>query len=240
VPKTQQNLERLRKVLADADGLTPEARNEWRERARLAITATYGAESAELKRFETIRYTLSVWTDSTPDSAFDRAARGGIEKAASALRAMVEDVEAAVSEPDLLPPGVEGLHPWVREPAARLWNDGYRRQAVQAASTSIETWLKTKLGVYDANFATLVNAFASGPPAERLPRLRFTDAGPEGSDSWKSAHDGAAAFGRGCVMRIRNLYTHDANVDEQEDLEALCSLSLFARWIEQAQVVRAS
>ena len=238
MPKTRQNLERLRKVLADADGLAPSDRNEWRERARLAITATYGVDSAELERFEKIRYTLGVWTTGTPDSAFEQAAQSVIAKAASALRAMIEDVDVAVSEPDLVPPSVAGLHPWVRDPAARLWHDGYRRQAVQAAATSIEGWLKNKLGIFDANAATLVNAFGSGDPTPRLPRLRFPDVGPADSDSWKNAHDGAASFGRGCVMRIRNLYTHEGEVDEQEDLEALCSLSLLARWIDQADVVR--
>lgn len=240
MPKTRQNLERLRTLVADAEALTPPDRDRWRERARLAISATYGAESPELVRFEKIRYTLSMWTDGMPDSAFERAARSGIAEAASALDAMVEDVEADVLEPAMAAPGVEGLHPWVSGPSARLWSDGYRRQAVQAAAMSIESWLKSRLGVFDANFVNLVNAFASGAPTERLPRLRFPDGvGPEGSDSWKNAHDGAAAFGRGCVMRIRNLYTHEGNKSDHEDLEALCALSLLARWVEQAEVVRA-
>lgn len=240
VAKNRQNLERLRKLVADAEGVAPRDRNGWRERARLAITAIYGPDSPELDRFEKIRYSLSMWSTSTPDSAFEQAARSGMSTAVSSLRAMIEDVEADVLEPDLSAPGVEGLHPWVREPSARLWNDGYRRQAVQAAATSIETWLKTKLAVFDANFTTLVNAFSSGAPTDRMPRLRLGDVGPEGSDSWKNAHDGAAAFGRGCVMRIRNLYTHEGAEGEQEDLEALCALSLLARWIEQADVVRAA
>lgn len=205
----------------------------------MAISATYGAESPELLRFEGIRYTLSFWTDGTPEGAFERADRAGIAEAVSTLNAMIEDVEANVLEPALSAPGVDGLHPWSSGPAARLWNDGYRREAVQAAATMIEASLKSKLGVFDANFVTLVNAFASGAPTERLPRLRFADVGPEGSDSWKNAHDGAAAFGRGCAMRIRNLYTHEGNETEQHDLEALCALSLLARWVDQADVVRA-
>jgi hypothetical protein len=239
VPKTRQNLERLRALVADAEALAPTDRNRWLERARLAITAIYGADSPELRRFEKIRYTLPVATDRTPRSAFEQAIRSGLSKAVAAIEAMIEDVEASVSDPALSAPGVEGLHPWVSEPAARLWNDGYRRQAVQAAATLIEASLKSKLGVFDANFVTLVNAFASGAPTERLPRLRLDDVGPESSDSWKNAHDGAAAFGRGCAMRIRNLYTHEGNESEQQDLEALCALSLLARWVEQADVVRA-
>ena len=62
---------------------------------------------------------------------------------------------------------------------------------------------------------------------------------PVGSDGWKSAHDGAGAFGRGCFLRIRNLYTHHDGDVEQEDLEALAALSLLARWIDSAAVVKA-
>lgn len=57
-------------------------------------------------------------------------------------------------------------------------------------------------------------------------------------DAWKNAHEGAGAFGRGCFMRIRNLYTHDQGQDEQSDLEAMAALSLLARWIDAAHVDR--
>ncbi len=226
--------------MADAETLTPPDRAGWRERARLAITATYGADSPEFERFQEIRYSLSVATDRTPRSAFEEATRVGYATAASMLEAMIEDVEAEVLEPEVAPPGVRGLHPWVREASASLWNDGYRRQAVQAAAGAIETRLKNKLRVFDANFTTLAGTFGTGNPTDRLPRLRLVDVGPEGSDSWKNAHDGAASFGRGCVMRIRNLYTHEGNESEQEDLEVLCALSLLARWVDEAEVVNAS
>lgn len=238
MPKTRRNLERLRKLVADAQTLERPDRDRWRERARLAISATYGTASPELERFEEIRYTLSMWTDGTPDYAFERAEVDGIAEAVSSLDAMIEDVEADVAEPTLSAPGVDGLHRAVSEAAARPWQDGYRRHAVQAAATAIEAALKIKLGVFDQNFATLVTAFTAKEPTEHMPRLRFADVGPAGSDSWTNAHDGAAAFGRGCVMRIRNLYTHEGEASEQEDLEALSALSLLARWIDQAEVVR--
>ena len=40
------------------------------------------------------------------------------------------------------------------------------------------------------------------------------------------------------MQRIRNLYTHNAGRNEQEDLEALTALSLLARWIDDAEVER--
>jgi hypothetical protein len=48
-------------------------------------------------------------------------------------------------------------------------------------------------------------------------------------------------FGRGCMMRIRNLLEHsDEPIDQQEALECLAALSLLARWIDDAVVVAGS
>lgn len=45
-------------------------------------------------------------------------------------------------------------------------------------------------------------------------------------------------YGRGCMMRIRNLVEHHHDeLPEQEALECLASLSLLARWIDEAVVV---
>ncbi len=44
------------------------------------------------------------------------------------------------------------------------------------------------------------------------------------------------SFGRGCMMRVRNLYSHGHEPTEQEALEALAALSLLARWIDDAGV----
>ena len=45
------------------------------------------------------------------------------------------------------------------------------------------------------------------------------------------------AFGRGCAMRIRKMYTHGEEPSEQKALEALAARSLFARWVDDATVV---
>ncbi|MYE68281.1 MAG: hypothetical protein F4236_09205, partial [Acidimicrobiia bacterium] len=48
---------------------------------------------------------------------------------------------------------------------------------------------------------------------------------------WRSAHYGAAHFGRGCAQAIRNLATHRTDDrTEQVALEYLAALSVLARW----------
>jgi hypothetical protein len=50
-------------------------------------------------------------------------------------------------------------------------------------------------------------------------------------------------FGAGCFAAIRNPIGHRPNEEieltEQTALERLCALSLFARWIDQAEIHKA-
>lgn len=103
-------LDRLRKVHDEGQGLSTRADiDAWRERARLAIAAAYGDGSSQLKRFDDIRYSLGMWTDSTPQSAFDSASRGGLRKALNMVAACIEDRESSLDhDARELAPGPEG------------------------------------------------------------------------------------------------------------------------------------
>jgi hypothetical protein len=132
------------------------------------------------------------------------------------------------------------LHPWVARAAASLWETGHRRQAVEEAARSIETHLRARLNVDGGTGARLVtDAFTTSDPRPGRPRLRFRQVAPR-SESWTNAHEGAMSFGRGCMMRVRNMYTHGHEPAEHEPQEALAALSLLARWIDDAEVEVAS
>jgi predicted nucleotide-binding protein len=85
-----------------------------------------------MKRFEQIRYSLPIWTDSTPASAFERAALGGVREATGLLEAVIEDLDDDVqadpsagqpSGEDSAPPSVfvvHGRNEAVRERVARF------------------------------------------------------------------------------------------------------------------------
>lgn len=237
--KSQRNLQRLRRVVEDAASIDAEQVESWVERARLATIGVYGTDSDQLRRLDAVRYTPAAWIGGMPADFFDRAALDGVREAVGVLSAFIEDVEEHLVEPDAPVVGTRTLHPWVAEASARLWANGHRQQAVQAAGSVVEQWLRVKLGSHQGSVASLVgSAFSSKDPTPEQPRLRFRGYEP-GSDAWTNAHEGAAAFGRGCMMRIRNLYTHNTGADEQEDLEALASLSLLARWIDGSSVERA-
>ena len=132
-----------------------------------------------------------------------------------------------------------GLHPWVWEAAARLWDDGHRRMAIQSAATAIDTYTQAKLARNDlAGSDLMANAFNEKPASPIDPRLRFPEF-QQGTPNWTSAHQGAKFFGMGCMMRIRNLATHNQQEpSEQVALEELAALSVLARWVDEATVMR--
>lgn len=133
----------------------------------------------------------------------------------------------------------DDLHEWVWSAAASLWDDGYRREAVQAAATLIDTHAKAKLGRADISGADrMLQAWTlDAPKKSSLPRFRFTDL-ESGTEGYSSAHEGAKFFGAGCMLGIRNLLTHSLDQpQEQTALEHLAALSVLARWIDAAEMV---
>lgn len=160
----------------------------------------------------------------------------------NAILGLMGTLESEEEVDDLLGPAgphisAGRLHPWVWGPAASLWDDGHRRAAIQAASTQLDLALQAKLNRFDVGGTDLVTqSFTVEAPEVGKPRLRFRGLQP-GTDIFKSAHEGAMHFGRGCFMAIRNLATHDlTEPEEQVALELLAALSVMAGWIDVAEV----
>lgn len=135
-----------------------------------------------------------------------------------------------------------GLHRDVWEAAQAPWRNEHFGDAVRAAARTVNAQLQMRVGRRDQSDAKLVGeSFSLKPPIEGQPRLRLME--EDGSDTYRSLHEGAASFGRGCFMAIRNVLNHEygpvADPPQQEALEYLAALSVLARWIERADVQRA-
>ncbi len=127
------------------------------------------------------------------------------------------------------------MHPWVWEEAAPRWDAGFFRDAVQAAATRIfDDELPRKLKRSRQRIPS--SLFAAFAPDRVGPKLRFPDL-DENDPSWESSHRGAMLIGQGCVRGIRNPRTHRLEVrEDQATLEELATLSLLARWIDDAEL----
>lgn len=73
-------------------------------------------------------------------------------------------------------------------------------------------------------------------PSPRSPRRQLAG----GAGSRTSAHEGAANFGAGCMMAIRNIVTHNLPTpDEADAVQQLAALSVLATWVDQARLAGA-
>ncbi|MDE0132973.1 MAG: hypothetical protein OXQ32_12015 [bacterium] len=144
---------------------------------------------------------------------------------------------------------VVDLHPWVAEPAETLSLDNHWGEAVKAASDNVRTQWRSVLqlgsvtpeGKREMN---LWDSFSPSPASSGAPRLRFAcfDRNRDRQE-WSNAHLGARSFAEGCMMRIRNLYKYHRAAQGSNNsgtaIENLAALSRLARWITDAEVVRA-
>lgn len=132
------------------------------------------------------------------------------------------------------------MHPWVWGSVQGLWGSGHYRQAVAVAAVAVNAQAQAKVGRKDLSEWKLLNdAFGLKDPEPGKPRLRL--APKEDSDTWRSRHEGAAAFARGVYAGIRNPIAHEAGdeLEENEALEQLAAFSILARWIDMATVEKA-
>jgi uncharacterized protein (TIGR02391 family) len=131
------------------------------------------------------------------------------------------------------------LHPLIWKAAAAQWSTGHRHEAVLAAAKAVNSYLQAKLDRRDISEKDLVRqAFSEKPAEPGCARLRFDDI--EDEQTRESMRQGVSDFGAGCFAAIRNPIGHRPNeeieLDDQTALERLASLSLFARWVDQANV----
>ena len=139
-------------------------------------------------------------------------------------------------------PKLDELHPMVWAAAQPQWKAGHLHDAVMAASKAVNAMLESKVGRSDVSEVKLVTeALSEKPPTESARRLRFPDI--DGEQTRASVTAGVLSFGVGCFKAIRNPLGHlpddQHDITEQEALEQLAAWSLFARWIERAQVEQA-
>jgi hypothetical protein len=136
----------------------------------------------------------------------------------------------------------DALHPLVWAAASPQWSTGHRHEAVLAATKAVNSMLQSKVDRRDVSEAKLVQeSFSDKPPAEGKPRLRFSNI--DDDQTRESMRQGAMDFGAGCFRAIRNPVGHLPNdqleLTEQEALERLAAVSLFARWIDSAILTEA-
>lgn len=125
------------------------------------------------------------------------------------------------------------FHAWVWEPARSLWQGGHYRGALQTAGTALDNQLQALSQRSDVQGTALVRELLSDqPPQPDRPRLNLPSTGNDDND--KNLRGGMRGLGEACFSLVRNLTTHNLDeFTEQEALEQMAILSLFARRVEE-------
>lgn len=193
------------------------------------------------------RYLPDWQTRIQPPDSFRRTGyrwRDQREAAVICLSIMKSEAEVQRHLGDASPTmSAAGFHSWIWEAARPAWDAGLFEDAVDAAARNLNSQLRAKVGRKDIGEADLVSqAFSDKPGDEANARLRLPLPPHVATKTVVSFYGGIIGFGRGLFQAVRNPLAHEApgamGLTEQEALESLATLSLFARWIDRANVHR--
>ena len=74
--------------------------SSWKARVRSVLTRSLGKDHHILADFESVKYTLGMFTSNTPDSAFDGAFKRGLQNACGIIDAAIFELEDAGTSDD--------------------------------------------------------------------------------------------------------------------------------------------
>ena len=208
------------------------------------ITVSKTAEDAFAERYHHIAAAIRSVVPGLDRELRDSNTIGAIR---TNRRVLSQAIYALEEGPEVMrhvgpPPGpsiqADSLHPLVWDAAKSLWRSHHRRKAVEAAAISVNAQLQDRVGRRDVSNSDLVRqAFTLDPPKPGKPRLRLRP--DDGSETYRTLHDGVRNFGVGCFQALRNPIAHEAEDEETPEqiaLEQLAAFSLLARWVEDAEL----
>ena len=84
--------ELMQRTELQIEGGGDESFERWKRATNVAIEKIFGQDSPHVKEFDGIRYSLGIWTTSTPDSAFTVAKIAGLKRAKELLKSLEDEV----------------------------------------------------------------------------------------------------------------------------------------------------
>jgi len=224
-------IERLERLIAEADGGQPADRDLWRERARAELVDHYGdPNNREVKRFEAAIFPGIVRSPHTVRSGqFAEAEQKGTIRANNMLRAFVERLRyqgASLATPTR---ELGNIHPLIREASGALYEDGHYTSAIFEAFKAVEARVRDLTRIDDSGRSLMAAAFGGdGPP---LPLNQMN------TRSDQDEQEGFKLIFMGAQQGIRNPKAHDVVVQEDADraLDYLALASLLMRRIDDSE-----
>jgi uncharacterized protein (TIGR02391 family) len=224
-------IERLERLIAEADGGQPADRGLWRERARAELVEHYGdAEHREVKRFEAALFPGIVRSPGTIRSGqFAEAEQKATIRANNMLKAFVELLHRQGAGSVAQTPDLGNIHPLIRETSGALYVDGHYSSAIFEAFKTIEARVRDLTGIDESGRPLMSTAFGGDNPPLRLNELS--------SRSDRDEQEGFKLIFMGAQQGIRNPKAHDVVLQEDAEraLDYLSLASLLMRRLDDAE-----
>lgn len=131
------------------------------------------------------------------------------------------------------------LHVTIWSAASKHWDVGHYAAGVQRAATFLNAHVQDRTSRTNASDSDLMKqTFSLDVPQEGKPRLRWP--GDDDDLTVKAMRVGILNLAQGVFSAIRNPVTHSTeDMERQEALEQLATLSILARWIDRCELVTA-
>lgn len=162
----------------------------------------------------------------------------GIDLATYALGRLRTDAETRAKLGSNAPSmSADALHPLIWGAASKHWDVGHYSAAVQRAATMLNAEVQDRVIRHDVSDNELMKqTFSIENPQEGKPRLRWP--GLDDDLTVKAMRVGILQLAQGVFSAIRNPATHSTDdMQRQEALEQLATLSILARWIDRCDLV---
>ncbi|HJP78232.1 MAG TPA: TIGR02391 family protein [Pseudonocardiaceae bacterium] len=104
----------------------------WKSKVRLVLIGALGKDHHTLATFDGVRYSLSMWTDSTPSSAFDQAFQRGLHRACGVIEAAIFELEDTGTSDDAVDETAFDPELWSHV-QTHIQNEDWQAVASQAA-----------------------------------------------------------------------------------------------------------
>ncbi len=136
---------------------------------------------------------------------------------------------AETQEPE--PATLAGLHSLITKAAQELWDDGHRREAINAAAIALLDAVRNQSGLQLDGHDLMARAFNPDNPRIVIADLR--------TDNGRNLQRGTHFIAMGAVAAIRNPASHTlADHEEDQAREQLTVLSFIARRLDDARAAR--
>lgn len=116
----------------------------WKGKVRGVLVAALGKDDHLIDRFDKVRYSLGMWSTSTPDHAFDQARHRGIRDACGVIDAALYQLRLQVETDE--PTDVRSFDPELWEHVRQLVEDGDWAKVASQTAIFVEDRIRTWAG----------------------------------------------------------------------------------------------